>query len=247
MGNIELLKNPKVAIVGTRKPSQYSKNIAYSLSSLLSKNGLVVVSGGAIGIDIEAHRGAFPNTISIMANSLDKIYPKINRETIEMMGKDALLLSEYEMNIDAHQKRFIHRNRLIVALSQIVVVVEADLDSGSSQTMRIARELGKPIYVIPHRIGESGATNLYIQNGFAKAIFNLEEFAENLASLLGVEKVRSETGANSDTKSSVVDEVLNFCRSSPTYEEAFQKFGDRLFEYEIEGHIQVVNGVVVLS
>ena len=239
-GDLELLSKPKIAIVGTRKPSQYSRNITYSLANQLSKNGFVIVSGGAMGTDILAHKGAFPNTISIMANSLDIIYPKTNSEMIKTMAKDSLLISEYKEGISAHPKKFIHRNRLIVGIADIVIIIEADLKSGSAQTMRIATEMKKDIYVLPHRIGESFETNNYLENGKAQAIYSIENFVENMKTLFGVEK-------REDSSSKKLDSVLEFCKNSPTYEEAFLKFGNTLFEYELNEEIEIINNIVIVK
>jgi DNA processing protein len=236
-GDLGLLTLPKVAIIGTRRPNQYSRQTTYQLANMLSKIGVAVVSGGALGTDITAHRGAFPKTISIMANSLDYIYPKTNSETIVEMSKSSLLLSESERGVPAHSKRFIHRNRLIVGLSEIVVVAEADINSGSSYTMDMARRLGKEIYVLPHRINDSLATNLYLSKGYAKAIYNLDEF-------IGSVKERFDLNSVEEQKSS--DEIIEFCLTNPTYEDAFQRFGDRLFERELDGDIEIVNGIVVV-
>jgi len=237
-GNLELLQKPIIAIIGTRRPSQYSRNITYSLSNRLADSGFVIVSGGAMGTDILAHKGAMPNTISVMANSLDIIYPKINTNTIKEMAEKSLLISEYSENITAHSKRFIHRNRLIIGLADIVIIIEADSKSGSSQSMRIAKEMKKDIFVLPHRIGESTETNRYLENGDAQAIFNVDTFLVNMKTLFGIEKQVSNKKA---------DSILEFCKSSPTYEETFNKFGNKLFEYELDGKIEILNGCVVIT
>lgn len=239
-GDLNFLEKPKVAIIGTRKPNQYSRRVTYSLANQLSKNGFIVVSGGALGTDITAHKGAFPNTISIMANSLDIIYPKTNWELIKKMSIDSLLISESEKETPAHPKRFIHRNRLIVGLSDIVVVIEADKNSGSSQTMRIAKESGKEIYVLPHHIDESLATNEYLEKGYAKAIYSVDNFIENMRLKFKIEKTVLENNIE-------LDEFSLFCKTSPTYEEAFKRFGDILFEKELNGEIEIVNGVIILQ
>ena len=240
-GKLELLKKPKVAIIGTRRPSQYSRNIAYSLANQLSKNGFVIVSGGAMGTDILAHKGAFPNTISIMANSLDIIYPKTNSGIIKDMAKESLLISEYEKEISAHPKRFIFRNRLIVGIADILIVVEADKKSGSSQTMRIALEMKKDIYVIPHQIDLSLETNSYLESGKAKGIYNIKNFVENMKILFDIKNLEE------SEEKKPMDQVLDFCKSSPSYEEAFLKFGNKLFEYELNGDIEIINGSVIVK
>lgn len=234
-GRLELLDKPKIAIVGTRRPNQYSRRVTYILASQLSKLGIVVVSGGAIGTDIIAHRGAFPNTISVMANSLDIVYPKSNRDMIQKMAIESLLISESERGVTAHPKRFIHRNRLIIGLSDIVIVIEADKNSGSARNLKIAEETRKPLYVLPHRLDESLATNEYLEQGKAKAIYNIDHFLDEVVERFQVSKVEKVEK----------DEFMEFCKNSPTYEEAFQKFGDVLFEKELYGEVEIINGRVI--
>jgi len=240
-GDLELLSKPKIAIIGTRRPSQYSRTFTYLLANQLSKNGFVIVSGGAIGIDVLAHKGAYPETISIMANSLDYIYPKINSQIIRNMAENSLLISEYSKNISANPKRFIHRNRLIIGLADVVIVIEAESKSGSSQSMRIATEMQKDIFVLPHRVGESTETNIYLENGKAQAIYDVDSFVENMKTLFGTEK----NEALDLKQPQKADSILEFCKSSPTYEDTFRKFGDLLFEYELNGDIEVINGLVI--
>ncbi len=247
VGNSELLNLPKIAIVGSRNPLQYSREIAKNLASVLSQNGIAVISGGAFGIDIVVHRASLPNTIAVMANSLDYIYPKGNEKDIIDIANNGLLLSEYEKNVPAHPMKFIGRNRLMVGLSSVVIAIEADLDSGTSQTMRLAKEMGKPIYVIPHRLGESMATTQYLTSGHAKLIVDIHDFVSNIKMLLGVGinyKDKTETDKNNSHEAKYNDEVLKYCSKNPTYEEAFRKFGDKLFERELFGEIEISNGIV---
>jgi len=81
-GDLSLLKRPKVSIVGSRRPSSYSKLYTSKLSKELTSRGVVIVSGGAMGVDGVAHRSSYPNTIAVMANGLDIIYPKVNTDII---------------------------------------------------------------------------------------------------------------------------------------------------------------------
>jgi DNA processing protein len=236
-GDTSLLEKPKVAIVGTRKASQYTKQSILSISRELSKIGIVVVSGGALGTDISAHRGAFPNTISIMANSLDIIYPKTNSDLIKQMAEKSLIISESEFGVPAHPKRFINRNRLIIGISDFVIIGEADSRSGTSQSMRIAREMGKEIFVLSHRMGESAETNLYLKTGWAKGIFNLDNFIDEIKNRYGV---KEDLLSIADKE----DPFLEFCKTNPTYEELFSKFGDEVFEYELDGKFEVIGGRV---
>jgi DNA processing protein len=232
-GNLELLNRFKVAIVGTRRPINYTKNLTTQLSKKLSNAGVVVVSGSAMGVDIIAQNSAYPNTISVMPCSLEdeQIYPKINQESIKKIYQNSLAISEYSDSFTARNYSFVQRNRIVVALSDILIVSQADLGSGSLTSVEVAKKLKKDIYVLPHRANESEGTNQLLKNGQAKAIFDIDEFVEKVAK-------------NSRT---INDEVLEFCMSNPTYEEAFKRFGDLLFEYELENKISIENSFVYVN
>lgn len=230
-GDLKLLENRKIAIVGTRKPINYTKNQIIELSKKLSKIGITIVSGSAMGVDIIAQREAYPNTISIMPVGLDKIYPKVNEKLIQSIYDNSLALSEYSDGFSATKWSFVQRNRLVVALSDILIVAEADLKSGSLTSVKVAKELKKEIYVLPHRLNESLGTNELLKKNQAKAIFDIDDFVNSLADKIEIEQKSK-------------DEVLEFCYKNPIYEEAFQKFGDKLFEYELEGKITIENNFV---
>lgn len=224
-GNIKLLDStPKIAIVGTRKPNPYTKTFVATLAHKIAQMGGIVVSGGALGVDIIAHTHAFPHTIMISPSSLDIIYPKNNVKMIQQMMEYALVLSEYESPYKPHRYSFLERNRLVIALSEYVIIPQADLHSGSMQSALIAQKLQKPLYVLPHRIGESEGTNSLLAQGIAHAIYDISSFIE---SIFGTSLSHSEEN----------DEILQFCKNNPSFEEAFARFGDRLYEYELEGKI----------
>lgn len=161
-GNLELLNARKVAVIGSRKMSVYTKNCLVELVALLKKTNVCVVSGGALGVDIQAAKIAYPQTIAIFANGLDEIYPKANTNEILNIYENALALSENEGNYKAKPYDFLLRNRLIIALSEVVIIAQADLKSGSMQSARLALGMNKPIYVLPHRKNESDGTNLLL-------------------------------------------------------------------------------------
>jgi len=100
-GNIKLLNQKKVAIVGSRKASKYTKEITYLLAKKLSKK-FVIISGGALGVDTEAHQGAFPNTIFVSPSSLDIIYPKANENLIKNIYKDAANMKKIINLLNTH-------------------------------------------------------------------------------------------------------------------------------------------------
>lgn len=225
-GNINLLNSFKVAIVGTRKPQAYTRNILAILASKIAKRA-VVVSGGALGVDCLAHINAMPKTIMIAPSSLDIIYPKENERLIKDIAKNALILSEYESPYFPHRFSFLERNRIVIALSDIVILPEGELNSGTSSSARIACELKKPIFTLPHRYGESSLTNDLLARGLARAIYDIDLFIEDNLGEIECDSCESSIDLG--------DEILAFCNNAPSYEEALAKFGDRILEYEFEG------------
>lgn len=228
-GNRALLERRKVAIVGSRKAYPYSRSVVHALASALSKRNVCVVSGGAMGIDAIAHEGAYPNTIAVLANGLDIIYPKVNKNLLQKMAADALMLSEYEDGVEARAYSFVHRNRLVVALGEVLVVAQADLNSGSMRSVEFAQKMGKKIYVLPHRLGESSATMQLLREGNAELITDIDSFADLFGSYQKFE-----------------DEFLAFCATFPSYEEALARDAQKMFEYELSGKIKIVNNRVCL-
>lgn len=232
-GNLELLNLPLVSIVGSRRASRYTKECVYALAKTLSSAGVCVVSGGALGADIEAHRGAFPNTIGIFGNGLDKIYPQINSKTIKKIYDESLALSEYEPGTPSLPYRFLERNRIVVGLSKALVIAQADFLSGSMQSARMAKLAGVDIYVLPQRLGESDGTNALLAKGEAKLINDFDKFAQRFCE--GDFTVKKED-----------DELISFCKNGASLDEALAKFGDLVYEYELSGRLEI-NGLRVLS
>jgi DNA processing protein len=233
-GNLELLKAPKVSIVGTRRPQNYTKVQTTQLAQALSKRGVVIVSGGAMGVDAIAHTGATPaNTISVYASGIDIRYPAVNRELLATIEAQGLALSQFAPSFKATAWSFVLRNELVVALGDILIVAQADLESGSLRSVEFALEMGKKIFVLPHRIGESKGTNKLLLEGKAEAIYNIEAFASQFG--VAVESAI------------VKDDFFYFCQSFPTLEEAVSRFGERVYEAEFDGVITIENGMVYLA
>ncbi|KAA6229476.1 DNA-processing protein DprA [Campylobacter sp. LR291e] len=227
-GNLSLLNMPKVAIIGSRKMSVYTKNCVLELASLLKNVGVCVVSGGALGVDIIASKAAMPNTIGIFANGLNKIYPKNNEYIIKEIYEKGLALSENYDNYTPKPYDFLLRNRLIIALSQMIIIAQADLISGSMQSARMAIRINKPLFVLPQRIYESKGTNALLSENKASLIADFTDFASKFGKV-----------ENKNT-----DELLEFCKKGVSLEQALAKFGQRVYEYELEGKIQI-DGVFI--
>lgn len=230
IGNENLLKRVKVSIVGTRKPLAYTKDYTYKIAKALAKRDVVVVSGAAMGVDAIAHQGAgVENTIAVMANGLDIRYPAVNKNLIRDIEERGLTLSFYKAGFKARSWSFVARNELVVALGEILIVTEAELKSGSMRSVEFALNMGKKIFVIPHRLNQSSGTNALLQEGQAEVIYDIEQFANRF-------------GTTDEKKDSFVE----FLESSPTLELAIAKFGDKIYEAELEGVISIDNGVVKL-
>lgn len=235
IGNFNLLKKLKISIVGTRKPLKYTKDYTYILSNKLSKNGVVVISGGALGVDSIAHHGAgFKNTIMILATGLKVKYPSINSKMIENIEKQGLVISQFYDNFKATTWSFVVRNELVVALGDILIVTEADINSGSMRSVEFAIEMKKKIYVLPHSLENSKGTNLLLEKGLAEPIYNIDKFINKF-------------GEMNINENDNLDEFFIFCKKSPTLEEAVIKFQDRVYEEELNGNIVVRNGYLFLN
>lgn len=162
-------KIPCVGIVGTRNMSDYGRRVAEEFASDFAKSGACVVSGLAKGIDVSAHRGAIMAngyTVGVLGTPIGEIYPKENIKAFEALYKNGLVISEHYPKAPKTRADFPNRNRIISALSDALVVVEAGEKSGALITARYATAQGKPVYAVPGALGvESAGTNKLIKNG----------------------------------------------------------------------------------
>lgn len=231
-GDLSLLKRKKISIIGTRHPNQYTKSFTISLASKLAKKGIVIVSGAAMGVDALAHSGAgAKNTIAIMPNGLDLKYPSVNKTLIEKIEDEGLTISQFNADFKATPWSFVVRNEVVVALGEILIVTQADLNSGSMRSVEYALDMKKEIYVLPHRIGESEGTNMLLRDGKAKAIYDIDEFVNSFEDDVTLESS---------------DLLMEYFKTSPTFDEAIAKFSDRVYEYELDGKIEIINGKIVI-
>lgn len=155
IGNIDLLKRRKVAIVGSRKVSSYGKWVAHGIGKRLAENGIVVVSGLAKGADAYAHIGALEgggNTIAVLGCGVDYYYPPDNRTLQKQIENEGLVISEYPPHYCVRAFNFPERNRIIAGLSEVVIVAEAGLNSGSLITVEEAEKIGREVLVVTGNI-----------------------------------------------------------------------------------------------
>ncbi len=188
-GDASCLSRPMVAIVGTRGATAYGKAAAQKFAEAFARAGLVVVSGGAMGIDENAHLGAMDaggQTVAVFANGVDVVQPPKNGQLFARIREHGCLVSAFAVGTPAMEHRFRPRNELIAAMSAGVVVVEAPAGSGALMTCTAAADLGREVFVIPGTIdrpGFRGSHNL-IRDGATL----VDDPAQVLAAL-GVEAV----------------------------------------------------------
>ena len=152
MGNISLLSELQVAIVGSRRPTPIGAKIARQISSQLTGLGIVITSGMALGVDGLAHEGALDEasaTIAVMGCGLDQIYPARHRNLFERICSSGLILSEYSIGVKPSRFTFPERNRIVSGLSLGVVIIEAAQKSGTLITARLAMEQNREVMVLP--------------------------------------------------------------------------------------------------
>ncbi len=150
LGQGHLLARPIVAVVGARNASLNGRRFANQLAADLGKGGFVVVSGLARGIDASAHAGALETgTVAVVAGGIDVVYPKENERLHGEIAERGVIISEIEPGVSPQARHFPRRNRLISGTALGVVVVEANLRSGSLITARLALEQGREVFAVP--------------------------------------------------------------------------------------------------
>ena len=186
IGNIEILNKVGIAIVGSRKATEYGKKVAFRLSKDLSERDIVIISGLAKGIDSYAHIGSLNvqngKTIAVLGSGIKVIYPKENIELArQIVRKGGCIISEYPPDDTPNKSNFPERNRIISGLSKGVVIVEASEKSGALITADFALEQGREVFAVPGNIYSttSVGTNKLIQQG-AKLVMCVEDILSEI-------------------------------------------------------------------
>lgn len=187
-GDIAALSKPMVAIVGTRRATPYGHAVAHRLAADLASAGWCVVSGLALGIDADGHRGALDAkglTVGVIGSGLDRFYPERNRDLArEIVAKGGAVASQFPFGRPADEQTFPIRNHVVAALAQGVVAVECPMKSGTLITTGIAADLGRPVMAVPGPVDShmsAGCLDL-IRNG-ATLVRNADDVIEMLSPL----------------------------------------------------------------
>jgi DNA processing protein len=183
-GDASRLNQPAIAIVGSRHPTAQGADNARAFAVALGTQGLVVVSGLALGIDAAAHEGALDTaagTVAVVGTGLDRVYPAAHRELARRIAAHGALVSEYAPGTPAIAENFPRRNRIIAGLTQGTLVVEAALRSGSLITARLASEAGREVFAVPGSIHapQSRGCHALIRQG-AKLVESAQDVLEEL-------------------------------------------------------------------
>ncbi len=252
--------HPCIAIVGTRKMTDYGRATAEKFAYTFSKSGAYVISGLAKGVDTAAHRGAIMAdgyTVAVLGNPIGEIYPKENEKAFETLYERGLVISEMYPGAPRTRADFPNRNRIISGLSDVVVVAEAGAGSGALITARYAINQGKAVFAVPGAIGaENAGTNSLIKQGvpvatepydvlgplaleYPKAVHPYEpSLTENLRSYGNVINKRA------DTKKSVTD---NKTEEKPIWDMPNDKKEESLSGGNAERILDALKGKVPLT
>ncbi|MDE1566006.1 DNA-processing protein DprA [Actinotignum sanguinis] len=196
-GNIEALERPALAMVGSRASTDYGEKIATDFSYELTERGALIVSGGAIGIDAAAHRGAVlanAPTAVVFASGINRPYPKAHQELFaRILDAGGLALSETAPGNAPHRHRFLARNRIIAGLSRAVVVIEAPYRSGAINTAGHAHTYGIPVGAVPGSIYAMCSTGCHrlLREG-AVCITGVEDIVDMLGFSAGQQLLRAD-------------------------------------------------------
>jgi len=210
-GNIEYLQQHQIALVGSRNPTQPGLEMTRLFATHLSRCGLLICSGMALGIDAAAHQSALSAgqaTVAVMGTGLNRVYPARHRELAHQIAEQGVLVSEFAPDTGPQQNHFPRRNRIISGLSLGVVVMEAALRSGSLTTARHAMEQGREVFAIPGSINNPLARGCHrlIREG-AKLVETAEDILEELGELARSQLILENEHGNGDNSFNIQIDV----------------------------------------
>ncbi len=245
-GRLDLLRSPKLAIVGTRAPTQYAYDALNTLLPPLRNTGIVTISGLALGVDAICHRTSLANeipTIAVLGNGIDVIYPKRHQKLQSQIQESGLLLSEFHPHIQPKPHQFPRRNRLISGLSEGLLVTEARIKSGTMVSVKFAIEQNKEVLAVPgninnknselsHYLIKDGATPVVESNDIIDAVPKFSQYKIFVPT--------NENNCNMDLASDPLLDSVNY--SATSVDLIAQRTGTsvvdvltQLLEYELRG------------
>lgn len=264
-GQVKWLNHPSIAMVGSRSSTPQGEKNAEDFATSLANFGLCVVSGLALGIDGAAHRGALKatssyaaGTIAVVGTGLDIVYPAKHRDLAHKIVQHGLIISEFTLGTPSRAQNFPRRNRIISGLSLGCLVVEANVQSGSLITAKLALEQGREVFAIPGSIHSPVAKgcHLLIKQG-AKLVENTQDIMDELSSNghplwlkqdLADSKNITTTHSNSDDNA--FNLILSALGHDPITMDALiiatglsaEQLSSQLMMLELEGKVATVSG-----
>lgn len=250
IGNLPSERLPTVAIVGTRRPTTYGKEVTYQLAYDLAKQGVVIVSGLALGVDGIAHRAALDAggiTIAVLAGGVDSIYPASHRGLAkDIIAAGGAIISEYEPGTSPRVYQFLARNRIVSGLSDAVIVTEASSRSGTLATVNHALDQNREVFVVPGNITSpmSSGCNRLLKQG-AHPVTCAEDILEIIAPQL-LENQSVLALGNTPLESSIIVLLQSGIRDGDQLQQETQssssEFSQTLTMMEINGTIRALGG-----
>lgn len=179
-GNANLNHQKIVAIVGTREPSKLGLLECEKIVSELAKWDCLIVSGLAYGVDVKAHKSAIQSklpTVGVMAHGMGQMYPADHRSIAKEMITNGGLLTEYTYNVEAEREYFPMRNKIVAAMSDVIIVIESGAKGGSLITAEFANAMGKDVFALPGRVSDktSAGCNKIIKQHKAHLMESVED------------------------------------------------------------------------
>lgn len=243
-GNIEIINDKSVGVVGARQCSNYAFTVTKLLTKELITNNITLISGGAKGVDSIAHETSLENkgkNITVLGCGLDIIYPKINKNLFSEICKVGVLISEFLPGTPPLKRNFPRRNRIISGLSDSIIVIEASEKSGSLITAHYAMDQGKTVIAVPGSMLYEGARG---SNQLIKEGCNICLGVDDLRSILSLEHIEINPMQDENKKKNIL-EVIN---DSPIHiDEIFKKLNmDRGKLYALLFEMQIKNEILCL-
>ena len=259
-GNTDLNCRHVINLIGTRRCTQYGKDICREFVADLKREcpDALIVSGLAYGIDIHAHRAALQNsmsTVGILAQGLDRIYPALHRQTAAKMTENGGLLTEYLSGTTPEKINFVRRNRIVAGMSDATIVVESAAHGGALITAELASTYNRDVFAFPGRITDefSEGCNKLIASQKATLIRNADEFLKTMGWKQESSNVKEETAQKDlfpqlTSNEAAIVEVLRNCDSKQINQIvvetglSFHIVSSCLYELEYKGVVALLGG-----